>query len=419
MKAFRIRGWGFLSKKDSYKKILIYSPHTSGHRQVYCNVITDWALDSDMKVLIYAGNNWCSNGNPSVKISPYIDVYRDNQNVSMINCNTWVQNQNISLINFAQNPLIASDSKLLTELEKKFNPDLIFVISGDEFNHSPYSILKSLVGVKKHLSKWIAIFIAPHCYPSDNWLKRNILKVALKQKVKYFDIRYWLDEYFVDKNDMKNSFWLPDISKSFNYDGNHAGTDTESLCSQIDQFVSLNKDKEILLFFGSYFDRKGFDFLLDLALEDKQFVLLRAGDMFESDQNSKFLDKMIELEKKGQLLNIPIFIESPVVIKKIFDAANFIPLPYRNHYSSSGVMLQAMEFGKPVIVPDIGLMGRRVAHNDIGITYKHEDYEDFKNAVYQMQKFYDKFDQKVEDYYSQFSKENIFRHLDIIVTNNK
>jgi len=401
------------------KKILIYSPHTGGHRQVYCNVIADWALDSGMEVLLYVGSDWCNSENPSGKISPYIEVYKNNPNVSIINCNIYKNNHNISLINLAQNPFSVSDSRHLIYMENKLNPDLVFVIAGDEFNHSPYSILKNLAGVKKHSSKWIAIFISPYCYPSDNWLKRNILKIALKQKVKHFDIRYWLDEYFVNDTTIKNSFWLPDISKSFNYNENHTDKETESLCSRIDNFLSNNKGKEILLFFGSYFNRKGFDFLLELALNDKQFVILRAGDTSESDRSPYFADKMITLENNGQLLNIPTFIESPVVIEKLFNVTNFIPLPYRNHYSSSGVMLQAMEFGKPVIVPDVGLMGGRVTHNNIGITYKHGDYEEFKNAVYRMQKSYDKYIMDINNFYTQFSKENIFEHLNIMVKNDR
>ena len=121
-----------------YKKILIYSPHTGGHRQVYCNVIADWALDSGMEVLLYVGSDWCNSENPSGKISPYIEVYKNNPNVSIINCDIYKHNHNISLINLAQNPFSVSDSRHLIYLENKLNPDLVFVIAGDEFNHSPY-----------------------------------------------------------------------------------------------------------------------------------------------------------------------------------------------------------------------------------------------------------------------------------------
>jgi glycosyltransferase involved in cell wall biosynthesis len=392
----------------------------SGHRQVYCNVIADWALDSGMEVLFYIGRDWCNSENSRNKYSPYVEIYRNNAGVFIEGCEIHKINHKISLLNFKQNPLVKSDSGILKHLESKYSPDFIFVISGDEFNHSPYSFLKDIFTIKKHSlkSKWIAIFISPYCYPSMNYLKRNMLKTSLKQKVKHFDITFWLDEFFVKDTNIKKSYWLPDISKSFNH-VDDTDEDTETLCALIDNFLEQNKGKKILLFFGSYFVRKGLDFLLQLALDDKQFVILRAGEMSESDRSPEFIDNMLTLEKNKQLLNIPMFIKSPKVTKKLFDETCFIALPYRDHYSSSGVMLQALEFGKPVIVPDIGLMARRVLYSNIGITYKHGDYEDFKKAVYIMQNSYGKYTNNVSQYYQQFNRSSIFNHLSIIIKENK
>jgi glycosyltransferase involved in cell wall biosynthesis len=170
-----------------------------------------------------------------------------------------------------------------------------------------------------------------------------------------------------------------------------------------------------LLFFGRDFNRKGFDYLVELALKDDQFIILRAGDSLGSDENRELVQKMAILENDSRLLNINQFIKNPNLIEKIFNVTNFIPLPYRDHYSSSGVMLQAMEFNKPVIVPDIGLMGKRVVDNNIGVTYRHKDFTDFKEAVYKMQKSYGMYTNNISNFYSQFSKENIFRHLDLMV----
>ncbi|RNI15811.1 glycosyltransferase family 1 protein [Methanohalophilus sp. RSK] len=388
----------------SSKRILIYSPNIGGHRQVYCNVIANWALESNMKVLLYIGNDWCNGENGSSQSSPYIDIYKNNDDVS--------------IIDGVQKPFLMSDSELLLNLESKLHPDFIFAISGDEFNHSLPAIVKSFLKPKKHISNWAGIFISCYCYPdSDNWLKKRILKFALKQKLKHFDVKYWLDEYFVKKKHGKNSLWVPDISKSFNFK-RIEDTSELKLYSVIDNFMEKNKFKEVLLFFGRDFNRKGFGFLVELALDDDQFVILRTGDSVESDENRELMDKMDALEKEGRLLNINQFIKSPALVEKIFNTTNFIPLPYRNHYSSSGVMLQAMEFKKPVIVPDVGLMGKRVIDNNVGLTYKHKDYSDFKESVYMMQKSYNEYINNVICFYNQFSKENIFSHLDIMLNNN-
>jgi len=384
------------------KKILIYAPLIGGHRQVYCNVITHWALESKMDVILCTGNDWCKGGNTISQGSPYIDLYKTNNNVDFINA--------------SQKPPHKSDSEYLFDLENDIKPDLIFVISGDEFNHSLYSFIKDLIVSKKHSSKWVGIFISCFYYPDlANWLKQKVQKLMLKQKLKYFDRTYWLDEYFVNNTNIQNKFWLPDISKSFNVDANNDDAEFELLCPQIDNFLINNKGKDVLLFFGRDFNRKGFDFIIELALEDEQFIVLRAGDPLENtDESQEIMEKMSILEKNGRLLNIPKFIKNPIIIRKLFQATNYILLPYRDHYSSSGVMLQAIEFQKPVVVPNIGLMGKRVFENHLGITYKHKKYDEFKKAVYKMQNEHYNYITYTITFYESFSKEAIFKRLDLM-----
>ena len=390
------------SHKMCLRKILIYAPNIGGHRQVYCNVITHWALESKMDVILCIGNDWCRGGNTISQDSPYIDLYMTNNNVDFINA--------------SQKPPHKSDSEYLFDLENDIKPDLIFVISGDEFNHSLYSFMKDLIVSKKHSSKWVGIFISCFYYPDlANWLKQRVQKLMLKQKLKYFDKTYWLDEYFVNNTNIQNKFWLPDISKSFNVAANNDDAEFELLCPQIDNFLINNKGKDVLLFFGRDFNRKGFDFIIELALEDEQFVVLRAGDPLENmDESQEIMEKMSILEKNGRLLNIPKFIKNPIIISKLFQATNYILLPYRDHYSSSGVMLQAIEFQKPVVVPNIGLMGKRVFENHLGITYKHKKYDEFKKAVYKMQNEYYNYIPYTITFYESFSKEAIFKRLDLM-----
>lgn len=392
----------YASHKMCSKKILIYAPNIGGHRQVYCNVIAQWALESKMDVILCIGNDWCRGGNTICQGSPYIDLYMTNNNFDIINAD--------------QKPPHKSDSEYLLELENYIKPDLILVISGDEFNHSLYSFMKDLIVSKKHSSKWVGIFISCFYYPDlANWLKQKVQKLMLKQKLKYFDKTYWLDEYFVNNTNHKNKFWLPDISKSFNVDANNDDAEFELLCPQIDNFLINNKGKDVLLFLGGEFNRKGFDFIIELALEDEQFVVLRAGDPLEyMDKSQEIMDKMSILEKNGRLLNIQKFIKNPIIISKLFQATNYILLPYRDHYSSSGVMLQAIEFQKPVVVPNIGLMGKRVFENHLGITYKHKKYDEFKKAVYNMQNEYYNYITYTITFYQSFSKEAIFKRLDLM-----
>lgn len=199
-------------------KILIFAPNIGGHRQVYCNVISQWAIESGMDVSLYVGNDWSNSEKASRQVSPYIDIYNNNPKVS--------------IIDGFQKPLFMSDSEYLVDLEKSLKPDLVFVISGDEFNNSIYSFFKDIFGYNYHSSKWVGIFISCWCYPnSSNWLKTNILRIWLKKKLKHFDVQFWLDEYFANSTTIKKSFWLPDISKSFNLNRDCVDDESDLLCS--------------------------------------------------------------------------------------------------------------------------------------------------------------------------------------------
>ena len=56
-------------------------------------------------------------------------------------------------------------------------------------------------------------------------------------------------------------------------------------------------------------------------------------------------------------------------------------LPYRRHYVSSGVMLQALEADRPVLVPDRGLMAWRTLAFGLGRTYAEGSYEDLRRET--------------------------------------
>jgi hypothetical protein len=60
-------------------------------------------------------------------------------------------------------------------------------------------------------------------------------------------------------------------------------------------------------------------------------------------------------------------------IEHFFKSATHIILPYRDFWGSSGVMLQALGYGIPVLVPEEGIMGYRVKKYKLGLTYSNEN----------------------------------------------
>ncbi|HEY5169427.1 MAG TPA: glycosyltransferase, partial [Thermoleophilia bacterium] len=66
-------------------------------------------------------------------------------------------------------------------------------------------------------------------------------------------------------------------------------------------------------------------------------------------------------------------------------AARCVVLPYRGHDGSSGVMLQALAAGRPVLVPDRGLMAYRVRGFGLGATYSDGDEADLRRRFRELE----------------------------------
>jgi hypothetical protein len=95
------------------------------------------------------------------------------------------------------------------------------------------------------------------------------------------------------------------------------------------------------------------------------------------NSNDKYLYDINELRsslsKNDRLFETDQFIEDPVCIEYFFKSVSHLVLPYRNFYGSSGVMLQALKFGIPIMAPENGIIGYRIEKNQLGITYNDKD----------------------------------------------
>ena len=84
------------------------------------------------------------------------------------------------------------------------------------------------------------------------------------------------------------------------------------------------------------------------------------------------------LRRSGSLLETETTIRRFDVGARFLAASECVVLPYRTHLGSSGVMLQALEARRPVLVPDVGLMAERTVRHGLGLTYRHGDYDDLR-----------------------------------------
>ncbi len=150
--------------------------------------------------------------------------------------------------------------------------------------------------------------------------------------------------------------------------------------SQEDARKQLNipSDKFVFLNYGVGDKRKG----LHLAIEAMQNIsspsfLLCAGQL-RADQ--KILSKLEMLEAQGKAKVINRYV-SDNEADLCFCACDVVLLPYIEHFGSSGVLSRAAAAGKPVIVSDEALLGKRVREHKLGLLFPSGDAQALKTGM--------------------------------------
>ena len=108
------------------------------------------------------------------------------------------------------------------------------------------------------------------------------------------------------------------------------------------------------------------------------------------DNNAKFIHDInqmrLSLSDDGRLFETDEYIVDPFCIEYFFKSVSHLVLPYRKFYGSSGVMLQALDYGIPVLSPENGITGYRIKNYHLGAIYDEKNekslrtqFETFKN----------------------------------------
>ncbi|HYM94376.1 MAG TPA: hypothetical protein VET23_09580, partial [Chitinophagaceae bacterium] len=182
------------------------------------------------------------------------------------------------------------------------------------------------------------------------------------------DVALCIDENCVARH--RNLTWLPDMFQQYAEmlvpDEN---AEQRIWIEKLNDFKEKNRDRFCLLYFGTAQKRRGYDLLLKMAV-DRDACFIHCG-LNNTDQKYEYnISELKEtLRKDNRLMETNQYISDPVCIEHFFKAVSHLILPYRNFFGSSGVMLQALEYGIPVLVPNEGIMGYRVKKNNLGLTY--------------------------------------------------
>jgi hypothetical protein len=360
---------------------LIYSPDFDGHRQLYVFVLAHVLKEKRFKIYI-AGDTRKKYFN-----SFYINQLKRDSEISIIDTS-----------NYSGGGLDISPSEFI-ELQNECKSDLTIFAEAD--NH--ISLLNSQISRQNRFKgKLIGIFLRPYYYyERTGWLDKlrylkhlperwrkddQMFHEILMRRFSLLDIAFYIDENFVVNH--KHTFWLPDVFQEYaDQIVVDDKSDQRNWIEKLDSFKEKNKGRFPILYFGTAQFRRGYDTLLKLAAESGG-CFIHCGLNNETDKYVHDIYGLKSLLKsEGRLFETNQFIEDPDCIEYFFKSASHMVLPYRNFYGSSGVMLQALGYGIPVLAPENGIIGYRIRKYQIGSTYSdvngnslENQFEKFKNA---------------------------------------
>ena len=361
------------------KNALIFSTNFVGHRQIYVFVLAHILHELGYKLHI-AGNF-----SEILNNSFYLDKIKSDQNIIKIDTSA-IEGNGIGI----------SNEKFI-EIQKRYNIDLTIFAEAD--NHIPLFNSQILFGKKRFIGRIIGIFLRPYYYNYKLTLINKIRYIkqlnktwrsdmrlfyeVLNPQLKLLDVSLFIDDYFVSKH--KKTIWLPDVFQQYVEELlSEEKSEQRIWIKKLDEFKNTNRGSYFLLYFGTPQQRRGYEQLLKLAV-DYNACFIHCGVKNENEiLDDNTYEQLMILKKDNKLFETNEYITDPVCIEYFFTSVSHLILPYIDFYGSSGVMLQALTYNIPVLVPEKGVMGYRTKKYNLGLTFD-EGYsslsEQFKRFI--------------------------------------
>jgi glycosyltransferase involved in cell wall biosynthesis len=225
-----------------------------------------------------------------------------------------------------------------------------------------------------------------------------------------------LDERFAAAH-RRSHGWLPDIYREFEQI-DQATAEEAVWGPALASFIGAQGGRPVIVYIGTNQFRRGYDQLVRLAADvDGCFIhcgRLDASDESIDEATRRYRDALVEREA---MLETVVHYSSPQTAERFLAAARCVVLPYREHDGSSGVMLQAVAAGRPVLVPDRGLMGWRVRAFGVGEVYEDGDWAALRRSFLRLcERGPQPYEAALAAYASCFTREQVERAIRRAVT---
>lgn len=206
-------------------------------------------------------------------------------------------------------------------------------------------------------------------FPHDLYVRRILSKLCNAKIVHSKTTMKNMDKWGFD---IRNTYVIP----HGNYINSYKNNITKNVATKIFKF---NKKEFIFLFFGIITKYKGIDTLLkafkQLTKNRENTRLLIAGKCLHKDLNLLLSKYKEELESKLKL-NIHFIEENKV--QYYFNCADIIVCPFKK-ITTSGSIILALSFGKPIIYPRMGDL--KELPNNLGFPYNPKDKKGLLNCM--------------------------------------
>lgn len=373
------------------KKILLYSPDVIGHPRVYCRVIADALEGEPCELVIALGFS----ENASLEESPDLHPLVGRPGVQLVDTRSFSR---------SGEPHLTAEE--LVDLQTRHATDVTLFIEADKSN-TEFSRISAReapplkgrnLGIFANTAEW---------YPGEDSftgaplrLRAPTLRATLgnikravfnrRQRSKYFFEKTILAAGVLDEVWVKDErladwhgapvYWMPEISRP----ATPAETPQEAAefllrQSELNAFLAANAGREPVLYFGDAAYYKGYDLFLEFIAANPGTCAIHPGRTYDAVQRSYFRGDVEALRAKlraeGRLYETNAYVHTQRLKELFFNAIRVYITTHRLALSSS-TMIQAAELGKPVLVPDRGLLGFRVRSNNLGDVYRYEDLDD-------------------------------------------
>jgi len=377
-------------------RILLYSPDVVGHPRVYCRVIADALQDTPCDVVVAMGFSDAA----TLKDSPDLHPLAQREHVQLVDTRDFSSQRSTRLTAeelVAMQERFAIDTTLFIEADK----------SKDQFERIARGDAPRLrgrtLGIFANTAEW---------YPGEDsftgarkTLRASTLRTTLgnikramfnrRDTARHFYESTILGARVLDEVLVKDErladwhgapvYWMPEISRPApGAESPEDAAQFDARKNELDAFLARNSGREPVLYFGDAAHYKGYDLFLQFVASTPGVCGVHAGRTYDPRDLEHFRCDVealrTRLRSEGRLLETNDYVHTQRLKELYFGCVRVYLTTHRLALSSS-TMIQALELGKPVLVPDRGLIGHRVRTEGLGGVYRYEDLADLRKQA--------------------------------------